>query len=163
METTIRTIIDIMKKTAISFIVCVMSICVIGSFVGDEVTTISTLFQNGNITYASLFQIFSLSLIIAIINAIFDYPKFMKKILLLYKIIFRLMIVIAVTILYIYLFDWFPFTNVGAWIGFIVSFGLCFGLAFSISLYTTRKKNQEYQELLNNYKKRGHSDGSHSY
>lgn len=163
MEIVINTILNIMKKTAVSFLVCVMFICVIGNSMGEELIPISTLFQDGNIAYSTLFQIFSLSLIIGVINVIFDHPKYMKKTLLLYKILCRLVIVISLTIIYIYLFDWFPFTNVAAWIGFTVTFGICFGLAFSLSLYTTRKKNQEYQELLNNYKKRGQSHGRNSY
>lgn len=163
MEKIINTILNIMKKTAIPFLVCVMFICIIGRFMGEELIPISTLFQNGSIAYSTLFQVFSLSLIVGMINVVFDSPKFMKKTLLLYKIICRLVIVVLITVLYIYLFDWFPFTNVTAWIGFAVTFGICFGFAFSLSLYTTRKKNQEYQELLNNYKKRGESHGRNSH
>lgn len=111
-----------------------MFICVIGNSMGEELIPISTLFQDGSIAYSTLFQIFSLSLIIGVINVIFDHPKFMKKTLLLYKILCRLVIVISLTIIYSYLFDWFPFINVAAWIGFTVTFGMCFGLAFSLSL-----------------------------
>lgn len=163
MEITIQIILNITKKTAISFFVCVMFICVMGSFMGNELIPISTLFQEKSIAYDTIFQIFSLSFIVGIINVIFDYPKFMQKTLLLYKTIIRLVIIIGIIIIFIYFYDWFPFTNIDAWIGFVISFGICFGSALSMSLYTTRKKNQEYQELLNNYKKRGQRNGSHSH
>lgn len=163
METLINIIIKVMKKTAISFLVCIMFICVIGNLMGEQLIPISTLFQEKSIGYSTIIEIFSLSFIIAIINVIFDIPPFMKKMLLIYKIILRLIVVITITVSYIYVFKWFPFTSLEAWVGFIVTFGICFSLALSISLYTTRKKNQEYQALLNDYKKRGQSYGRHSH
>lgn len=161
METVINTIVGLMKKTAISFLVCIMFICIIGSVMGEQLTPISSLFQEGSIRYSTLFEVFSLSFIIGIINTVFDYPQFMKKMLLLYKIILRLIIVILITIVYIYVFNWFPFSNLEAWIGFFVTFGICFTSAVSISVYTTRRKNREYQELLKDFKKRGQLDERH--
>lgn len=157
METMIDTITSLMKKTAISFMVCVMLICMIGSIMNEQVTPISTLFQEGGVSYTTLLEVFSLSFIIAIVNFIFDYPKFMKKTLLLYKIIIQFVVVTLVTVSYIYIFGWFPFSNIDAWIGFIVTFSICFLSAMSITLYKTKKMNQKYQKLLQDYKKRGHN------
>lgn len=163
METIINTILNIMKKASISFFVCVMFICLIGSVIGDELIPISTLFQEGSIAYSTLIEIFSLSILVGMINAIFDHPNCMKKTLLLYKIILRMICVVTCTIFFIYVFAWFPFSSWEAWLGFIITFGTCFGLALSISIYTTRKKNQEYQKLLENYKKRGQLHGRNSH
>lgn len=163
MERMINVAIGLTKKTAISFIVCVMFICLLGSVMNEQLVPISTLFQTDSIRYSTIFEIFSLSFIIGVINTVFDYPGFMKKTLFLYKLILRLVAIVFITVMYIYIFDWFPFTNIEAWIGFIITFGICSISALSISLYMTRKKDQEYQELLSDYKKRGKEHESDLY
>lgn len=153
----------LMRKTAIPFMIAVMFLNIIGYLSKDQLVEFSVLFHERGVTYGSIFQLCFLSLLIGGINTIFDSPAFMKKTLMLYKDIFRILIIVVLSIGYIWYNAWFPAGNIEAWISFLITFGICTGLSIAISLYLTHKKNLEYQELLKKYKERGHSDECNQY
>lgn len=154
MEQLIEIMINIIKKSALPFIVSTMLLTIIGSFIGKDMSTISTLCTPQGIPFASLFQLMGLSIIIGIINTIFDLSNTLKKIRLIYQIIIRVFLIIIIIVIFVSLFDWFPFYDIHAWAGFFISFGLCFGISMLLSLYFTHKKDQEYEQLLEKYKER---------
>ena len=51
-----------------------------------------------------------------------------------------------------YVCRWFPVDDHAAWIGFVVCFLLSFSAATLLSVYATRRKDREYQKLLEAYK-----------
>lgn len=154
MEQLIEIMINIIKKSSLPFIVSTMLLTIIGSFIGKDMSTISTLCTPQGIPFASLFQLMGLSIIIGIINTIFDLSNTLKKIRLIYQIIIRVFLIITIIVIFVSLFDWFPFYDIHAWIGFFISFSLCFGISMLLSLYFTHKKDQEYEQLLEKYKER---------
>ena len=86
MEQLIEIMINIIKKSSLPFIVSTMLLTIIGSFIGKDMSTISTLCTPQGIPFASLFQLMGLSIIIGIINTIFDLSNTLKKIRLIYQI-----------------------------------------------------------------------------
>lgn len=79
MEQLIEIMINIIKKSALPFIVSTMLLIIIGSFIGKDMSTISTLCTPQGIPFTSLFQLMGLSIIIGIINTIFDLSNTLKK------------------------------------------------------------------------------------
>lgn len=153
----------LMRKTAIPFMIAIMFLNVVGSLGRDQVLEFSVLFHEQGVTYDGMFQMFFLSLMIGGINTLFDSPEFMKTTLMLYKNVIRILIIVVLTIGYIWYCDWFPTGSIEVWISFLITFGICIGLSIAISLYLTHKKNQEYQILLKKYKERGHLDERNRY
>ena len=78
MEQLIEIMINIIKKSALPFIVSTMLLIIIGSFIGKDMSTISTLCTPQGIPFTSLFQLMGLSIIIGIINTIFDLSNTLK-------------------------------------------------------------------------------------
>lgn len=154
MVTGLEIISQIIKKTAIPFMVAVICLTIFGYFMGADIEKISSLCNINGITYDSIFQLFLLSLIIGVINTIFDLDNFMKKTLLLYKNILRITIIIAVTVFLVWYFRWFATNSIDAWLSFIIFFGICIGISITVSVYMNHKKNQEYQVLLSKFKER---------
>lgn len=154
MDSIFNFILTILRKTIMPFTVSIMFLTVSGYFFGDSMFQISTLCIENGISYMAIFQLLSLSMIIGLINTLFDSTYFLRKILFLYKNILRIIIVVLMTILYIIIFDWFPLNNIHAWIGFVIAFGVCLTASFSISLYIAHKQDQEYQVLLKQYQKK---------
>lgn len=155
MEKLFEVFLQIMRKTAIPFMVAILFLNIAGYGAGGELTKISSLYQTNGISYEAIFQLFALSFCNGVINTIFDHKSFMKKTLLLYKNCLRILLVIAVTISFVCYFKWFAMDNFQAWISFMIVFSICVILSVSISFYLAHKKNKEYQELLIKYKERG--------
>lgn len=51
--------------------------------------------------------------------------------------------VTIVIVLFVVIFKWFPFSDVKAWIGFLVSFAICSAVAVVISRGREKKVNNE--------------------
>ena len=68
------------------------------------------------------------------------------------NILFFLTIMIAITV-FVIIFGWFPINEVGAWIGFIVSFAVCTAVSAVFMRLEERAENKKMQEALNRLKK----------
>lgn len=156
MENIFAFICQVVKKMAIPFMVAVIILNVFSYLGGaDEIVKVTSLCGHDGITYHGIFEIFSLCLLIGIINTIFDAESFMKQTLYLYKNILRIAIIVVLTVLYVWLFKWFV-NSLDAWVSFVITFGICIVVSIGINIYITHKKNLEYQELLIKYKEREH-------
>lgn len=155
MEKTIEFFVQIMRKTAIPFMICSVFLNVVGYFAGNEIMKVSSLYHQQGITFEGIFQLFLLSLFVGFLNTIFDTKTFMRNILPLYKNILRIVLVLVVTTCFAWYFRWFAMDSIYAWISFIIAFTICIIISVSLSLYLTHKKNKEYELLLKKYKERG--------
>ena len=155
MEKTIEFFLQMMRKTAIPFMICSVFLNTVGYFTGNEIMQVSSLYHTQGITFEAIFQLFLLSLFVGLFNTVFDTKTFMKKTLPLYKNILRIVLVLVVTTCFAWYFRWFAMDNIYAWVSFIIAFTICIIISISLSLYLTHKKNKEYGLLLKKYKERG--------
>lgn len=93
-----------------------------------------------------------LSSLLALCNLLLDKPTVFPAMRLTYKIILRIAVVVMLILPFIYVCRWFPVDDHAAWIGFVVCFLLSFSAATLLSVYATRRKDREYQKLLEAYK-----------
>lgn len=145
----------LLMRTVISFSVFMIVIGILGSLFGEEeeLSTISTLFaQPGSITYRTMFQGLLVGFLISLLNVVMEASQCFKGMLLKWKLLIKLIGSTILVVICILIFDWFPIDDLSAWIGFILSFGLSMGIAVSLMLYKTKKENEEYQALFENYK-----------
>lgn len=148
-------LLQIMRKTAIPFMICSVFLNVVGYLAGDEIMKVSSLYQQQGITFEGIFQLLFLSLFVGFLNTIFDTKTFMRNTLPLYKDILRIISVLMATTCFAWYFRWFAMDNIYAWASFIIAFTICIIISVSLSLYLTHKKNKEYELLLKKYKERG--------
>lgn len=154
MDNLFEIILKMIKATVLPFVVSVLFITLVGFYFEDSLIGISNLYVQGGISYNALLSLFSISVMIGMINTLFDSSKFMKETLFLYKNILRIIIITLFLIIYIYLFKWFPLNNIEAWLSFFITYGISVVTSFAISFYILKKKDKEYQKLLEDYKKK---------
>lgn len=154
MDNLFEIILKMIKATVLPFVVSVLFITLVGFYFEDSLIGISNLYVQGGISYNALLSLFSISVMIGMINTLFDSSKFMKETLFLYKNILRIIIITLFLIIYIYLFKWFPLNHIEAWLSFFITYGISVVISFAISFYILKKKDQEYQKLLEDYKKK---------
>lgn len=162
MEKILEFFLQIMRKTAIPFMICSIFLNTIGYLTGNEIMNVSSLYELQGITYEGIFQLLFLSLLVGFINTMFDMKNFMKKILPLYKNILRIILIFAITIYFAWYYRWFAMNNTYAWLSFILTFSLCIIISIFLNIYLTHKKNKEYEMLLKKYKERGQNHESNS-
>ncbi len=137
------------------FGITVLIVTVIGVLAGEESMQYSSMFKLGGagVAYITLFQLAFADLIITILNRLFFSEKVFKTMMVMWRTIFMVFSIIAVMVVFIFIFKWFPVDFVPGWIGFFVSFGTCFVGSTVISVIKTKADDKKYNELLEQYKK----------
>lgn len=143
-----------MFLTFMAFTTAITVITFIGVVAGEDMISYSTFYVNGGVSLTAIIQILALAIITALINIIFDNESLVSRIRVLYLTIMKLFIILLIAIVFIIVFQWFPVDEVYAWISFIAMFLVCFIVATIASVLVTRKKDKEYEVLLNKYKER---------
>ena len=140
----------------IIFSVAIMTISLLGLFVGDAAKGMSTLFSLGSrgIALSTIGQLFLMSLIIAALNTIILSDKLLKNVMMLWKIVIMLVLIIITIICFILLFGWFAIDNLYAWVGFAISFGSGFAISTMVMMIKTKLENQKYERSFLEYKQR---------
>lgn len=145
------------SQVLIIFSITILIISTLGFFLGEDAKEYSTMFSLGKngIAFSTITQLLLSSIVISIINHIFLSEKLFRNMLTIWKLTLMVLSIIITIVIFVICFGWFPINLIEAWIGFLVSFGLC----FSISLLVTKTKRdaKKYNELLENYKKK-HND-----
>lgn len=147
-------IIRIISRSLIAFAVFILVLSICAQFMGNESEILEmSLYQLGNqgIAIETIFQGFLLSLAVSCINEIVD---LFHSMLVLWKTILRVVLITLTAVLFIIYFDWFPSDLLEAWVGFGLSFMLCFTIACCFMVYKTKKENEEYQRLFEQFKER---------
>jgi hypothetical protein len=147
-------------QTLILFAVTVLILMLLARLVGDGAKEISPLYQLGSKGLASvtLLQFLFSSAVITALKEFFYSDQFFKKLMTLWRTIFMLFGVLAVSVLFIIIFQWFPLNNWAAWAGFLIFFG---GSCFTASIFMiikTKLESKRYDELLSVYKEQHESD-----
>ncbi len=128
---------------------------VINLLIGNEAGSVSTLFSLGSagLSTGTLLELLLLALIVTAAQNIFLTDILIKSMALIVRnILFFATILIAITV-FAAVFGWFPLDNVGAWIGFIVSFTLCAAVSAALMRLEENAENRKMQEALNRLKR----------
>lgn len=142
-----------LESTFMAFTIAVIFISLIGLSSNEKLLDFSTFYVRGGVSFTALFQIFILASITGFINFVFDSEAMLLKIRALYLGLIKSFLIMMTCILFILVFHWFPNNDINAWISFLITFLTCFGVATLASVFATRKKDKEYEAMLNSYKK----------
>ena len=130
------------RNVTMSFFTAIFVIALAGVTCRDGIMKVSSFYVQGGISFSAVFELLLLSSLLALCNLLLDKPTVFPAMRLTYKIILP----------FIYVCRWFPVDYHAAWIGFVVCFLLSFSAATLLSVYATRRKDREYQKLLEAYK-----------
>ncbi|MCL2322211.1 MAG: hypothetical protein FWC47_08925 [Oscillospiraceae bacterium] len=148
------------NQVFLTFGLAIIAISIVGWSVGDVTKGTVSLLSLGceGLSYKSLLQVFIFSFFEGIITLIFNPNLFIKKMMLLWRIVLVFAASLVLAIVCSILFHWFPTGNFLAWIGFIASTTVGFMIGLIYALIKIRLENKKYNELLTNYKKNQKGD-----
>lgn len=143
-------------QTLVIFAVTTLVILGIGLLFGDKGKEFSTLFELGGqgISNRTLVQFLISSFVISAIEKVFQNEHIFTSLTFLTRTIIMILIIVAMMVIFIISFGWFPAYSWQGWIGFILSFGICFGAATIAMIFKKRQEDKRYEEFLEEYKKR---------
>ena len=121
---------------------------------GEDAQAVSTIFSlgsNGVAVSTSLQFLLAVALII-ILQFIFMTDTLIKKMPLTLRIISMFMGVLAIIIGFIFAFEWFPVTEIKAWVMFGVCFIISCAVSTFISLISEKQENKKLEEALKRLK-----------
>ena len=150
-----KTIFEYIAQLFTTYGIMVVIFIVINLIIGDNARSVSTLFALGSdgLSAAMLLELLLLAFIITAAQNIFLSDILIKDMALIVRnILFFLTIMIAITV-FVIIFGWFPINEVGAWIGFIISFAVCTAVSAVFMRLEERAENKKMQEALNRLKK----------
>lgn len=158
-----KQVVKLGNRISVSFTIFILFISIIGPMVGNEAKDISAMFRLGSdgISFVVIAQGFFLISLISLIGLVLDEAKCLKNMLHLYKFMIVLITSVLLTIGFICIFHWFPIDNIVAWIGFLISFGICVTGSTVFIIYKTKKEDQEVQKLFQSYKQHQKGEREH--
>ncbi len=121
---------------------------------GTSAHDFSTIFTLGNkgVDVATSFRFLLVISVITALRFIFMTDILIKKMRLAIRIVAMFTGAFATTLIFIFMFDWFPSDMPLAWIMFIVCFILSCSIGTIISVLAKRQENRKLEEALKRYK-----------
>lgn len=158
-----KTIFDYAANVFVYFgftMLCMM--IVISIFGSIEAKEVSTFFYFGNegIRISVMLQFLAMSTIIEILRYIFFTDAVIKKMSVTLRTSGMIFFVLAVSVLFIILFDWAPIDMWQSWVGFIVCFLVCFIASLFITTVKNKIENEKLEEGLNKMKEKWEKEGT---
>ncbi len=149
-----KTIFDYAAQALMIFGLMVVFLSVCSCLAGDEGRQESTLFSLGaeGMSMASLAQLLGLAVLTTVIRAIFLSGGWFRKLSMLARTIGMVVCCVAVVVVFIFVFGWFPANDALPWLGFILSFGICFAVSLWITLSRQKRENEAMAEALERLK-----------
>lgn len=150
-----KTIFDYAAQALMIFGLMIVFLSVCSYFAGAEGKAVSSLFSLGaqGMSMGSLAQLFALSVITTFIRGIFCSGGVFKKMSATARTIAMVISCIAVIVVFVILFDWFPSGEILPWLYFALSFGVCFTVSFMLTLSKQKRENQAMAEALERLKR----------
>ncbi len=149
-----KTIYDYAAQALMIFGLMVVFLSVCSCLAGDDGKIHSTLFSLGaeGMSMASLAQMLGLAALTTVIRAIFLSDGLFKKLSMLARTIGMVACCVAVIVVFVVVFGWFPANNALAWLFFALSFGICFAVSLWITLSKQKRENEAMAEALERLK-----------
>ena len=154
------TIKSFLADVCIIFTVMILAFTVEGILGGEQMETLSTLYQAGGkaIAYSTILQVLLCAALVITLKAVIFSDILFKRMMLLWRVVFMVLATLGVTSICIVLFGWFPIGDLVGWGMFLLSFLVCFGISTTIMIYETKKESTKYEKLLEEYKQNRKDD-----
>jgi len=132
-------------------VICIASTA---SFFGKEAGEISTIYKYGSdgIAVDTIFQFLAASLAMEGLKVFWLSDKVLKHMMTLWRTICMSLSVIPVIAIFSLLFSWFPMSNVSAWCGFLITYGVFLGLSLLAMTLKVKLENRKIDKGFKKYR-----------
>lgn len=151
-----KTLFDYIGQILIIFgfsIICLMIFCCLFGIGAKGYSSIFELGAKG-LTVSTMAQFLLTSTIIVLFRAIFFSDELIKNLSITCRTIGMFISVVAMIMLFVWWFDWFPVNDLEPWIMFFVSFGISTAGGIAITTIKERMENKKIQEALEKMQER---------
>ena len=150
-------IVEFLHSYAAVFTLTIFALLLMGLLIAHffpEAQNISTLFAFKGFLYNSILELAGLSFFLAVYKELLmSYYLLIKMRFLMRLFVFFLAALFTISIFSV-IFKWFPANKLSSWVGFLISFIICFIIASVLAIFVFKSKNNQYNKLLEAYKKR---------
>lgn len=138
------------------FMPTILAVSFAGSLQGEAAREHVGILRLGNegLAFDSIAQLFAWSVVLALLITVLTSDIWLKKVLLLWRLVALLVLGVASCVGFAVGFRWFPTDAWAAWVAFIVFFALCFAGGMFGAIVITKLRDKQYNKLLSDYKKR---------
>ena len=148
------TLLDYLSQIFVGFGITVAILEIMSILFGDLLVDHSTMFSLGSegISAATAFQFFGAIILIVTLRFIFMTDIVIKELTLTARMVMFFIGAFAVTVVFIFIFGWFPVDNPLAWIMFIVSITIKSVVSTIVSSAAEKQENKQLEEALRKIK-----------
>lgn len=150
-----KTIFDYLAQVLTVFGFSMLTLNLLCFLVGESAAEISPMFALGRrgIPVEIVFQFFAVAFLVVGARFVFFTDVVIKGMPLWLRTMCMLGTVVAVIVLFVLLFGWFPVDMWQPWVMFVVCFGLCFLGSYSVMAWKEKMENKRMDEALQRLKK----------
>lgn len=139
------------------FIIFGFSIAVLNLFcivVGEYAQDASAIYSMGKegLSTATMMQFFGVSVCITGFRFLFFTDRIIRQMSITVRTVCMLLSIIGLIVLCTLMFGWFPVDMWQAWMGFLVTFGVCFVGSMTITQLKEKTENRKMEEALQRLK-----------
>lgn len=150
-----NTVFDYLIQIFMIYGVTMVCICAFCMMFGENAREVSTLFALGSqgISVNTMLQFFVLSVIIATLRFVLFTDGLVKNIPMVVRTLLMFSVIIAVIVLFVVWFGWFPVNMWQPWVMFFVCFLVSAIVSAVLSYVKEQHENKKMEEALNELKK----------
>jgi hypothetical protein len=146
-----------LKEFAKIFAITIITFSLVGKIIANSKTeilvfsTINTLDGTG-LPYSTVIQLIGFSLIMAAVSGFLFSAYSKTKMLFKWRTFLFLLAAFFTTLIFSFVFKWFPVNDIRSWFLFIPAFFVAYAIAIGVSLLLMRLEDKKYNKLLEEYK-----------
>ena len=148
------TLLDYLKQIFLGFGITTAILEMMAVLFGDKLMGYSSMFSLGSqgISAATAFQFLGVIVLIVTLRFIFMTDSFIKELTLTARMVLFFIGSFAVTLVFIFIFGWFPVNDPLAWMMFIVSITVKSVVSTIVSSAAEKQENRQLEEALRRIK-----------
>lgn len=149
-----KNVFDYIGELLATFGIIILIFTILVLVIGEAASGYSPFFEYGKsaLSISTLFQLLGLSFVISVFRNLLLTDRWIKQTSMLIRNILFFLAITVTIVLFVITFNWFPISDVKAWIGFIISFAVCSSLAVIISRIKENSENRKMEQALDRFK-----------
>lgn len=149
-----KTIFDYLGQVMITFGFSVVVMNVLCLLVGEEAREVSTIYSLGKegLSVATMLQFLGVAVCITGLRFLFFTDRIIKQMSITMRTVCMLTVIVAVIVLCVVLFGWFPVDMWESWAAFLLTFSFCFVGSLLVMHFKEKAENRKMEEALRRIK-----------
>ena len=143
-----------MGQVFITFGFTIVALNLLCIFVGEYARDVSSIYSMGKegLSTATMIQFFGVSVCITGLRFLFFTDRIIRQMSITMRTVCMLLSIIALIMLCVLMFEWFPVDMWQPWAGFLITFALCFAGSMLVTRMKEKTENRKMEEALQRLK-----------